>query len=45
MTTTSRIAQTAALILVSPLLWVVGIGAYLLIVIAQTCQSIRRIWK
>ena len=42
---TSRLFQTAALVLAFPVLWVFGLLTFSLVAVGQTAQSVRKIWR
>lgn len=42
---TSRLFQTAALVLAFPVLWVFGLLTFSLVSVGQIARSIRKIWK
>lgn len=42
---TSKLLQTAALLIAAPVLWAFGFITYSLVMIGQTAQSVRKIWR
>ena len=42
---TSRLAQTAALIVASPLLWAFGLVTFTLVSLGNTATAIWKVWK
>lgn len=45
MTIASRLAQTAALILCAPVLWLFGLVTLSLVMVGNTTDSIVKVWR